>query len=117
MSQPFHIAPQPDPPKQSAVRLQTWVNVVLVLILLASCGADRLSAGSVADEVVGRLGTSGSGDSSYADVASREDVLDMCRLLGALAARDKINPTGVMSPEGMTQCHEVAQAAATVTTP
>ena len=113
MSQPFHVAPQPEPRKQSTVRLQTCVKVVLVLILLASCGADRLSAGSVADEVVQRLGTSGSGDASYAGVASQEDVVDLCRLLGAVAAREKISPAGVMSPGSLTQCHEAAQEAAT----
>ncbi|WP_140739806.1 hypothetical protein [Pedococcus bigeumensis] len=113
MSQPFHVAAQPDPPKPPIVRLPTWVNVVLVLILLASCGGDRLSAGSVADEVVQRLGTNGSGDSSYAGVASQDDVIDMCRLLGAVAARQKISPSGVMSPDSVTQCHEAAQQAAT----
>ena len=115
MSQPFQVAEQPDPPKPPIVRLQTWANVVLVLILLASCGADRISAGSVADEVVQRLGTSGSGDVSTSGLASQDDVVDMCRLLGAVAAREDISPSGVMSADSLTQCHEAAQEAATRT--
>ncbi len=116
MSQPYQVAAQPDPPKPPIVRLQLWANIVLVLILLASCGADRISAGSVADQVAERLGTSGSGGVSTAGLASQDDVIDMCRLLGAVAAREQISPTGVMSPDSMTQCHEVAQEAATRTT-
>jgi hypothetical protein len=119
MSQTQQPYQQPGQPtgKPPLVRLSTWVNVVLILILFVSCGADRLSAGSVADEVVQRLGTNSQGDSSSFGVASQDDVLDLCRLLGAVAARENISPTGVMSAESMTRCHEVAQEAATRTSP
>jgi hypothetical protein len=114
MSQPFHVAPQPEPPKPPIVRLPTWVNVVLVLILLSSCGADRLSAGSVADEVVQRVGTTG--DLSTSGLASQDDVIDLCRLLGAVAAKQGV-PLTVMNAEVQTRCHEVAQEAANGATP
>jgi hypothetical protein len=116
-TQPPYQQPNQPSGKPPLVRLPTWVNVVLILILLASCGGDRLSAGSVADEVVQRLGTSGNGDLSTSGLASQDDVIDMCRLLGAVAAREKISPPEVMSPDTMTQCHQVAQEAATRTAP
>ena len=57
------VAAQPDPPKPPIVRLPTWVNVVLVLILLASCGANNNDYGNdpdasqIANQVVNQLQT------------------------------------------------------------
>jgi hypothetical protein len=91
-----------------------WVNVVLVLILLASCGADRISAGSVADEVAERLGTSGSGNVSTSGLASQDDVVDMCRLLGTVLVSGGTSPGRAFSDDGsVSACEQAAQEAAT----
>jgi hypothetical protein len=112
MSQPFHVTAQPEPPKPPIVRLPTWVNVVLVLILLASCGGDRLSAGSVADEVVQRVGTNG--DLSTSGLATQEDVIDMCRLLGTVLVSGGTSPGRMFSGDGsVSACEQAAQEAAT----
>lgn len=119
MSQPIQQQPyaQPQPPsKPPIVRLPTWVNVVLILILLASCGAANdsdpyVSSEQIADEVVSRL-QSRSGAGSPDGLASSAEVEDLCRLVGAVAAKEKV-PLTVMSQDQLTRCHEVAQEAAT----
>lgn len=114
MQQPYHVPQQP--PQQSVVRLPTWVNVVLILILLASCGAANdsdpyVNSGQIADQVVTRL-QSQVGVGSPDGLASSAEVEDLCRLLGAVAAKEKV-PLTVMSQGQQTRCHEVAQEAAT----
>ena len=87
--------------------------IVLVLILLASCGADRLSTGSVADEVVQRLGTSSNGDSS-SGMALEEDVIDMCRLLGTVLVTGGTAPGRAFPEDGtVSTCEQAALEAAT----
>ena len=117
MSQPFHVAAQPEPPKPPVVRLPTWVNVVLVLILLASCGANSNDTSSdpnesqIANGVVNQL-QSQNGWGTPSGPASSAEVEDMCRLLGAVAAKQGV-PLTVMDADELTRCHEVAQEGAT----
>src|SRR5689334_2366037 len=54
-------------------------------------------------------------DSAGIDGADAAEVEDLCRLLGAVAGKQKV-PLTVMSSEQMTRCHEVAQEAATSAT-
>jgi hypothetical protein len=115
IQQPYQVPPQP--PRQPVVRLPTWVNVVLVLILLASCGAnnrDDVSSEQVANQVVAQLDSRN--DDGLDVPASSADVEDLCRLLGALAAKEKV-PLTVMDQNQLTQCHQLAQEAATAATP
>jgi len=113
MSQPIQQPVQP--PRRPVVQLPTWVNVVLVLILLASCGGasdrDDVNESQIADSVVNRLQQdTGSGMST--GPASAAEIEDLCRLLGAVAAKQKV-PLTVMDQTELTRCHEVAQEAAT----
>ena len=117
MSQPIQQPVQP-PPRPPVVQLPTWVNVVLVLILLASCGAANdsdpyVDTGGIANQVVNDL-QSQSGWGTPAGPASSAEVEDLCRLLGAVAAKEKV-PLTVMDQDELTRCHEVAQEAATPT--
>lgn len=92
----------PGPPHSPIVRLKTWVNVVLVLILLASCSA----ASNVSDIV-----TQTSDGSS---VASQDEVTDLCRLLGAVAAKQDIDLDSVFAGStATTQCQDAARGTAT----
>jgi hypothetical protein len=114
MSQPIQPAQPPSQPP--VVRLSTWVNVVLVLILLMSCGAANdndqgLDAGGIATEVVNQL-ESRSSSNALDGAVSAAEVEDLCRLLGAVAAKQKV-PLTVMNQEQLTRCREVAQEAAT----
>ena len=72
------------------MRLATWVNVVLVLSLFASCAnnSENQSSdiGQVVDEVVQRLGGDGA-DGTPGGLATRDDVRQMCHLLGQVAAK------------------------------
>ena len=92
----------PGPSKPPIVRLTTWVNVVLLLILLASCSG----ASNVSDVVVQ------TGDGS--DVASQAEVADLCRLLGAVAAKQDIDLDTVFTgADATTQCQDAARATTT----
>ena len=92
----------PGPPKAPIVRLKTWVNVVLVLILLASCSG----ASNVSDLVV----QTGDGSS----VASQDEVADLCRLLGAVAAKQDVDLDAVFAGStSITQCQGAARATPT----
>ncbi len=92
----------PSPAKSPIVRLPTWVNVVLVLTLLASCSG----ASNVSDLVVQ------TGDGST--VASQDEVNDLCRLLGAVAAKQDIDLDAVFAGStSMTQCQDAARATPT----
>jgi hypothetical protein len=82
----------PDRPPGPIVRLPTWVNVVLVLILLASCGG------------------AGAASSFESDAATKEDVRDICRLLGAVAEKQAIDVDAVFeSSGGWSECRGVLQ--------
>ena len=112
IQQPYQVPQQP--PQQPVVRLPTWVNVVLVLILLASCSAANddgpyIDNQMIANQVVADL-ESRNGDGLDVPASSAE-VADLCRLLGALAAKEKV-PLTVMDQDQLTRCHEVAQEAA-----
>ena len=118
MSEPSSPQPAPAPASPAAsrpapdpkVRLQTWVNVILVLILLGSCGSSQLSAGQVADAVVDRLG--GAAESSGGMGPSSEDVVDLCRLVGAQLVKDGVSPaTALPSDESISACQMAAQEA------
>lgn len=108
MSEALPPPPQAAPPAATGaanppvVRLKTWVNVVLVLILLASCSG----ASNVSDLVVQ------TGDGS--GVASQAEVTDLCRLLGAVAAQQDIDLASVFPESGATtQCQDAARATPT----
>ncbi len=82
----------PDRPPGPIVRLPTWVNVVLVLILLASCGG---------------LGASSSVDS---DAATKNDIRDLCRLLDAVAEKQGVDANAVLEISSTgTACMEGVQ--------
>jgi hypothetical protein len=70
-------------PPAPIVKLKTWVNVVLVLILLASCSA----AGNVSDIATQTSGAIVTQTSYGSQLASQDEVTDLCRLLGAVAAK------------------------------
>lgn len=92
------LEPSPSTLRPPLVRLQTWVNVVLVLILLASCSG----AGDVTNLVV----RSDDGSS----VASQDDVTDLCRLLGAVAEQQGVDlDTVFASSTADTQCQDAAR--------
>jgi hypothetical protein len=114
--------PQPVPVTLGGTRrpvtLPTWVNVVLILILLGSCNSAREStigypqtdeiANQVADRVTNQLrnGTDGSGTVSGADVR------DLCTMLGAVLDAQKKKVDDVI-PGAATQCADAARQAAT----
>ena len=117
MSQPAHQPSQPSS-KPPVVQLPTWVNVVLVLTLIASCGAANddspsVDSGRIANQVVDQLQSQG-GWGAPDGPASTAEVEDLCRLLGALAAKEGV-PLTMMSQDERTRCREVAQEAATPT--
>ncbi len=119
IQQPYQQPNQPSG-KPPLVRLSTWVNVVLVLILFASCGANNdndsgPSSGQVADEVVNRLQNQDNPDGAQGPASSAE-VEDLCRLLGAVAAKQGV-PLTVMSSDELTRCHQVAEEAAQAKSP
>ena len=62
-----------------------------------------------ANQVVDQL-QSQSGSGTLGAPASAAEVEDLCRLLGAVAAKQKV-PLTVMDPDQSTRCHEVAQEA------
>lgn len=120
IQQPYQQPGQPAG-KPPLVRLSTWVNVILVLILFASCAQNGNTVVSspdesqIATEVVNQLqNDSGFGSGSVAPGST--EVEDLCRLLGAVAAKQGV-PLTVMSSGEMTRCHEVAQEAATKAAP
>ncbi|QKE82740.1 hypothetical protein [Arthrobacter sp. NEB 688] len=97
---PAFEPPPSGPTGPPLVRLQTWVNVVLVIILLASCGA----AGNARD-VVTQVVDGG-------DAASSAQVEDMCRLLGAVAQKQGIDLDTVFpasSGDPSSSCRDVAR--------
>ncbi|KRF28880.1 hypothetical protein [Phycicoccus sp. Soil802] len=117
MSQPSQqqVQPRSKPP---VVRLPTWVNVVLVLILFAACSAANdddqyVDNGGIASQVVNQL-QSQNGWGTPEGPASAAEVEDLCRLLGAVAAKQKV-PLTVMNQDQQTRCREVAQEAGTPT--
>jgi hypothetical protein len=97
----------PGSGKPPIVRLPQWVNVVLVLILLGSCGA-AVDRSSSAGEIASQVSTGQSGDA-----ASAQDVEDLCRLLGAVAVKQGVDVDKVMSHNALTRCHELALNPAT----
>lgn len=81
-----------DRPPGPVVRLPTWVNVVLVLILLASCGG------------------AGAASSFDSDAATRNDVRDLCRLLDAVAQKQGVDANEVLESSSTgTACLEGVQ--------
>lgn len=109
------MGPAPDP--RRPVTLPTWVNVVLVLILLASCGAANdnssnvPSSSEIANEVTQRLqnGSDGTGIMP----ASGQDVQDLCRLMGAVLKAQKQKVDTVVGADSATACAEAAREGAT----
>jgi hypothetical protein len=90
------------------VRLPTWVNVVLVLVLFASCAgannSERLSSdsGQVADEVVQRLGA----DGTAGGLATRDDVRQLCHLLAQVAAKQGLKAAGIVAGDTPSACQD-----------
>ena len=95
--------------------LPTWVNVVLVLILLVSCGAANDTsptppdAGEIASQVAQQL----QGDGTGVAPASGEDVQDLCRLMGAVLRSHKQKVDDAVGADSVSQCAEAARQAAT----
>ncbi len=103
----------PDAPRKAAptaggrppiVRLPTWVNVVLVLTLLASCSA----AGRAGDAVDRMIGGAYSGNG-----ATEAEVREVCRLLGAVAAKQGIDLEATFADGADTTCEAAARQTAT----
>jgi len=85
----------PSRPPGPIVRLPTWVNVVLVLLLFASCSAAN---------------PDDSARPVYGDPASSNDVRDLCRLLGAMAQKQGVDVDDVFAGQGdMSACREGLQ--------
>jgi hypothetical protein len=98
-------------------RLPGWVNVALVLILLASCRAaegdssSHVDTSQIADEVVQQLQGDGTTDPPGA-IATREDVRQLCRLLARVAAKQGVDASAVNGAETPSACQDgVADAA------
>jgi hypothetical protein len=85
------------------VRLPTWVNVVLVLTLLASCSAAG-QAGDALDQVMGGAGSG--------TAATDAEVREMCRLLGAVAAEEGIDLEATFADGAHTTCKAAAREGA-----
>jgi hypothetical protein len=99
-------APGSTPGAQEPRRLPTWVNVVLVLILLASCGGasrNDVDSGSVATQVVQQLQ---SDQTDNGGVASRDDVTQLCRLLAAVAAKQGVDAAELLGNDLGTACDD-----------
>ena len=86
------------------VRPPTWVNVVLVLTLLASCSAAS-QAGDALDQMIGEA------DSGSA--ATEAEVREMCRLLGAVAAKQGVDLEATFADGADTTCEAAARETAT----
>jgi len=115
---PSDPPPVPVSPRggRGPVTLPTWVNVVLVLTLLVSCGANRdtpssPSSSEVANEVVNRL--QDNADASGGGPVLGTDVQDLCRLLGAVLDGQKQKVDDVIGKDVTTQCAEAARQGAT----
>jgi hypothetical protein len=93
------------------VRLPTWVNVVLVLILFASCAgannSERLSSdrGQVADEVVQRVGGDGA-DWRAGGLGTRDDVRQLCHLLAQVAAKQGLKAAEIVAGDPPSACQD-----------
>ena len=99
------------------VTLPTWVNVVLVLTLFVSCGANRdtsspstPSSADIANQVVQQLRNDA--DASGTGLASGADVHDLCTLLGAVLDAQKQKVDDVIGKDAATQCADAARAGA-----
>lgn len=95
------------------VTLPTWVNVVLILTLFVSCGANRDTSSypqtdDIANQVVSRLQN---GDGSGVAPASGADVKDLCTMLGAVLDAQKKKVDDVI-PGAASQCADAARQAA-----
>ena len=111
-SDPWHDAVSPvgpgGPARPPTVRLPTWVNVVLVLILFASCAgannSERQSSdsGEVADEVVQRLGS----DGTPGGLATRDDIRQMCHLLAQVAAKQGLKAAEIVAGDTPSACQD-----------
>ena len=98
---PKQAAQPPAPPPSSrppVVRLQTWVLVVLLLTLFASCSA--ANSGDTVTEP-GDVGA-----------PSLEEVTDLCRLLGAVAQAEGVALDAVFAGSAPGQCQDAARSAA-----
>jgi hypothetical protein len=98
-------APDGTPSRPAIARLPTWVNVVLVLTLIASCSAAS-TAGEAVDQMIG--------GAEYDSVATEAEVRDLCRLLGAVAARQDVDLGATFAGgDTDTMCEAAAREAAT----
>jgi hypothetical protein len=80
--------------------------VVLVLILLASCGGasrDDVDSASVATQVVEQLRSEAANRSG---LASGDDIAQLCRLLAALAAKQGVDAAQVLGDDLGTACDD-----------
>ena len=100
-------APGITPGAEQPRRLPTWVNVVLVLILFASCGAasrdDDVDSGSVATQVVQELHSDETGNGG---VATADDIARLCRLLAAVATKQGVDAAQVLGDDLGTACDD-----------
>ncbi len=78
----------PDRPPGPIVRLPTWVNIVLLLTLLASCGGANASRSYDSQSVPSQNYDS--------NAATKDDVRDLCRLLGAVAEKQGIDTNDLL---------------------
>lgn len=99
-------------PGPAIVRLPWWVNVTLVLTLLASCQAasQATDASNAARDAQNQTTTQAQTGSPDAEVEA------MCRLLGKLAVKQGIDlNTAFGESAPSTNCHMAAQDATTPT--
>ncbi len=95
--------------ERAAVRLPTWVVIVLLVTLVASCSAAS-AARDAADSARGAQEETFSGSGFARDPALDADVIDLCRLLGAVATSQEVDLDALFadSPED-TQCRAAAR--------
>ena len=106
MSEPISVAHAANPHgggRPPIARLPTWVNVVLVLTLLASCSAAG-QAGDAMDQMVG--------GADPGNAATEAEVREMCRLLGAVAAKQGIDLDATLADGADTICEAAARETA-----
>ncbi len=88
------------PAKAPVVRLQTWVTIVLLFTLLASCSAAS-RAGDAATSIGGISGSE--------QGASAQDVRDLCALIGAVAAAQGVDLDAIATADTDTSCAQAAR--------
>ena len=111
--QPPGSGTAPTPAGPAIVRLPWWVNVVLVLTLFAA-GTAASNAVDAANQA--RTAANQAGNTMPVGGSADPEVAAMCRLLGVLAVKQGVDLSVAFGEKDpTTNCHTVAQEAATPT--